>query len=410
MITKLKHIKITKRHLLAIFILSVIAAMAIASSVVYADESKEMAPGQSTPEQSAPEQVSPTDSDKSGNWATIDDAKAYQYEDGTYAMGLVEIDGSKYFFDEDHKMVTGWQEIDGKKHYFKSTGVMATGLTKIGDAKYYFKTSGAMATGLTTIQKDKYYFATNGKMFTGFKKISGKQYYFQKSGKMLKGTKKTIDKKMCYFDSKGVLTRSIDKTKPMVALTYDDGPSSNTNTILNTLKKYKGVATFFVVGNRVSAFSSTVKKAHKMGCEIGNHTYSHKILTSVGSSTIRSQILKTNKAIKKRTGSYAAVMRPPGGSHNATVRRNVKAPLILWSIDTRDWEHRNASRTISSVLNHIKDGDIVLMHDLYAPTAKASKTIIPKLTKRGYQLVTVSELADCRGGMKKGKVYYRLRR
>lgn len=80
-------------------------------------------------------------------------------------------------------------------------------------------------------------------------------------------------------------------------------------------------------------------------------------------------------------------------------------PLINWSIDTRDWATRSASSTISAVLNHVKDGDIVLMHDLYASTAEASKTIIPTLISRGYQLVTVSELAESRGGMTNGTVY-----
>lgn len=345
-----------------------------------------------------------------GSWTSIDESKAYQYEDGTYAQGFKKIDGSTYYFDADYKMVNGWQKIDDAKYYFKASGIMATGLTKIGNAKYYFAKSGKMGTGLKKIDGKRYYFSKTGKMQTGFKKIDGKQYYFKSNGQMLIDTNKVIGKKLCYFDKKGVITRSIDKRKKMVALTYDDGPSPNTTTILNTLKKYNGVATFFVVGNRVSSYSSTVKKAKKMGCEIGNHTYSHTILTSVSVSTIKSQIKRTNKVIKRITGSPATVLRPPGGNHNAAVRKSVGMPLINWSIDTLDWKTRKASKTIPAVLNHVKDGDIVLMHDLYAPTAKASKTIIPKLVKRGYQLVTVSELAKCRGGIKNGKVYYKLRR
>lgn len=326
---------------------------------------------------------------QSGTWTTIAGSKAYHFKDGTYAKGLTEIEGSTYFFDDDFTLLTGWKKIDGSKYYFKSTGVMATGLIKI--------------------KKNKYYFSSKGKMSTGLKKIDGKTYYFQSDGKMLINDRKFVSGKLYYFDKKGEVSRTIDSKKPMVALTYDDGPSPNTATILNTLKKYKGVATFFVVGNRVSSYKKTLKKVYSMGCEIGNHTYSHKILTSASSAVIKSQIKKTNNAIKKITGSKAVIMRPPGGSHNATVRKSVGAPLILWSIDTRDWEHRNSSRTISSVIGHVKDGSIVLMHDLYAPTATASKTIIPKLAKK-YQLVTVSELGICRGGLKSGKIYYSLRR
>ncbi len=98
-------------------------------------------------------------------------------------------------------------------------------------------------------------------------------------------------------------------------------------------------------------------------------------------------------------------MRPPGGNYNGTVASTVGMPLILWSIDTLDWKTRNAAATQAAVLNHVKDGDIILMHDLYGPTAEASKVIIPELINRGYQLVTVSELADCRGGMLNGMVY-----
>ncbi len=242
--------------------------------------------------------------------------------------------------------------------------------------------------------------ATNDK---GTWYVKGGKVRFDYDGKL-------NDKNYLYCFSNGRMYRSIDKSKKMVALTYDDGPSVNTATILDTLEKYNGVATFFVVGNRVSSYKSTVQRAVDMGCEIGNHTYEHKILTSVGTSTITSQIDKTNTAVYNVTGIAPVVMRPPGGGYNSTVKSTVHMPLILWSIDTLDWKTRNASKTISSVLNNVKDGDIVLMHDLYAQTASASQTIIPELVERGYQLVTVSELAECRGGMSSGSVYSSFRK
>ena len=103
-------------------------------------------------------------------------------------------------------------------------------------------------------------------------------------------------------------------------------------------------------------------------------------------------------------------MRPPGGCVNDTVKSQTGMPMILWSIDTLDWRTRNAASTKTAVLDHVKDGDIVLMHDLYEATANASTTIIPTLVERGYQLVTVSELAECRGGMKDGCLYYSFRK
>ncbi|MCD8009873.1 MAG: polysaccharide deacetylase family protein [Lachnospiraceae bacterium] len=324
-------------------------------------------------------------------WVTIDGAKYYfSVKDGAAINGLRKVGGKYYYFTTKGKMKTKWVTIDGAKYYFSAkTGVAVSGLKKISGSYYYFTSKGKMKTGWVTIDGEKYYFAS--------------------SGKMVRDTRKTIGKKLCTFDEDGVLVRSIDTTKPMVALTYDDGPSIYTDKILSVLKKYDSVATFFVVGDRVSTYSSTVKKAYEMGCEIGNHTYSHATLTRLGTSAIKSQISKTNSAVKKVTGVSPVVMRPPGGSYNSTVRSAVGMPLILWSIDTLDWKTRNASSTISAVVGHVSDGDIVLMHDLYSATATASETIIPQLVKKGYQLVTVSELAECRGGISAGSVYTRLR-
>ena len=111
------------------------------------------------------------------------------------------------------------------------------------------------------------------------------------------------------------------------------------------------------------------------------------------------------RGVKKVIGINPVVMRPPGGSTSSNIKSWVRMPSIIWSIDTLDWKTRDSASTQKAVLNHIKDGDIVLMHDLYKATATASQTIIPELTRRGYQLVTVSELAECRGGMKQNKSY-----
>lgn len=219
--------------------------------------------------------------------------------------------------------------------------------------------------------------------------------------------KQTLNKCIYYFGKDYKCYRKVNGRKKMICLTYDDGPAARTKTILATLKKYNQAATFFVVGSRVSKYKSTIKKAHKQGCEIGNHTYSHPMLTSCSYSRIKSQIGRTKKAIKRVTGSAPKVMRPPYGAFNRTVRSTVGTPLIYWSIDTRDWATRSSRTTIRRVLNGARNGSIVLMHDSQSSSATASKTIIPKLVKKGYQLVTISEMAELRSGMKKGKVYYK---
>ncbi len=306
-------------------------------------------------------------------------------------QGLIrDENGHLFYYKDGVKLKNTWKTVNGSKYYFGKSGKAYVGKRKVGKATYYF--------------------AVNGKRKTGWRTINGKKYYFSpKNGKMVTG-KKTISHYLCYFNEKGVLLRKIDKNKKMVALTYDDGPSIYTPRILKTLKENNSVATFFVVGNRVPMYSDTVKKAYGMGCEIGNHTYEHKILTRADAAGIRNQVSRTNVAVKKITGTAPIVMRPPGGAVNNMVKSQTGMPMILWSIDTLDWRTRNAASTKTAVLDHVKDGDIVLMHDLYEATANASTTIIPTLVERGYQLVTVSELAECRGGMKDGCLYYSFRK
>lgn len=304
--------------------------------------------------------------------------------------GLVRKNGKTFYYKNGKKIIDRFKTVDGYKYYFGKSGKAYTGKRKVNENYYYFSKTGKMKKGWITIDKNKYYFSKkSGKMFTG---------------------KHNISHYLCYFSEKGVLYRKIDKKKKMVALTYDDGPSANTPKILDTLKKYDAVATFFVVGNRVSTYANTVKRAYGMGCEIGNHTYEHKILTRTDAAGIREQVSKTNAAVKNITGTDPIVMRPPGGCVNDTVKSQTGMPMILWSIDTLDWRTRNAASTKTAVLDHVKDGDIVLMHDLYEATANASTIIIPTLVERGYQLVTVSELAECRGGMKDGCLYYSFRK
>ena len=200
---------------------------------------------------------------------------------------------------------------------------------------------------------------------------------------------------------------TIDLRKKLVALTFDDGPGPYTKRIVNCLKKHNGRATFYVLGQRVKAYPSQIKAIYKGGNEIGNHSYSHPMLYNLSAKQIRSQMNRTDNAIKKLTGTKPVTMRPPGGGVDSLVRKNVRKPMILWSIDTRDWEHRNKNMTVNHVLNNVSDGDIVLMHDIHEPTMRAALELIPKLKKKGYELVTVSELAKYRGmELKNGKSYY----
>lgn len=147
-----------------------------------------------------------------------------------------------------------------------------------------------------------------------------------------------------------------------------------------------------------------------MGCEIGNHSYSHPSLTGLTVQGIQQQIGDTNSLIRKITGENPTLVRPPYGAYSKTVCDSVGLPVILWSVDTRDWATRNAQATVSHIQTHVRDGDIILMHDIHPQTVEAARQIIPWLKKQGYQLVTVSELAKYKKtDLKAGNVYTDLR-
>lgn len=201
--------------------------------------------------------------------------------------------------------------------------------------------------------------------------------------------------------------RVIDPSKPMVALTFDDGPQSSVgNRIMDVLNQYNGKATFFMVGERVASHAAEVQRMVAEGHEVANHTMNHKYLQKLGAAEIQSQVAKGNDAIEAVCGVRPTILRLPGGNHNATVRANTHMPMIQWSIDTLDWKTRNADKTVAAVLDHVKDGDIILMHELYSQSGDAAVRLIPELTNRGYQLVTVSEMAAAKGqALEAGKIY-----
>lgn len=200
--------------------------------------------------------------------------------------------------------------------------------------------------------------------------------------------------------------RYIDPNKPMVALTFDDGPSAeNTPEILNALRENDTKATFFVLGTQAELNPDILKQIEESGNEIGNHSYSHLDLTKLVEPALDYQVLTTQEIVRRATGKAPILLRAPYGSINEAVRK-IDMPIILWSIDSLDWQDKDPDVIYDRVLNDIKNGDIILMHDIYTSSAEAALRIIMELKRRGYQLVTVSELARARGiPLKPGNVY-----
>ena len=219
-----------------------------------------------------------------------------------------------------------------------------------------------------------------------------------------------FDEKMAEY---GIDTH-VEKIAPdkVVALTFDDGPYTPvTMRILDALEPYGAHATFFVVGNRIKNYSECLIRATNLGCEIADHTWNHTTLTKISGDAVYSQIWQCADEVYNLTGVCPRVMRPVGGSYNSTVSANVGMPMIIWSVDTNDWKYRDSNHVINEILNNVKDGDIILMHDLYETTATAVETVVPALIEAGYTLVTVSELAEYRGvEMENGKAYFSMRK
>ena len=201
--------------------------------------------------------------------------------------------------------------------------------------------------------------------------------------------------------------RALDPTKPMIALTFDDGPYAPVgNRIMDVMNQYGGKCTFFMVGNRVPSYTAEVQRMVNEGFEVANHTQDHKYLNQLGADGIRAQVEACNNTIQAVTGVRPTLMRLPGGNKNSTVLANVNMPIILWNVDTKDWKNRNAQSVINAVMGKVKDGDIVLMHELYTSTAEAVEALVPALTAQGFQLVTVSELAYYKGlPLNPGQIY-----
>ncbi|MDR2712780.1 MAG: polysaccharide deacetylase family protein [Clostridiales bacterium] len=189
----------------------------------------------------------------------------------------------------------------------------------------------------------------------------------------------------------------IDPQRPMIALTFDDGPSKHTRTILTILAENEARATFFVLGDRAKRDSEIIRRAVEQGSEVAGHSWSHKNLTKLSKAEIKQDLEKTNQEIYDISGIEPMLYRPPYGAVSdslKTISQDLQLSLIMWSLDTRDWKKRDAGAVYKSIMDNVQDGSIILCHDLYESTADAMKQVIPALIEKGYQLVTVSELLE----------------
>lgn len=184
-------------------------------------------------------------------------------------------------------------------------------------------------------------------------------------------------------------------SKKYVALTFDDGPHPKyTLQLLKTLEE-KGVkATFFVLGKNVEHYPEIAKKIVENGHEIANHSYDHSNFLKLSKQSIRNQIQKTNSFIKEATGVLPTLFRPPYGAFNKQVTKASESTIVLWSVDSRDWQNRNVQKNLKATMSAVHDGAIILYHDIHKTSVDTIPALIDELRAKGYHFLTVSDMYE----------------
>jgi peptidoglycan-N-acetylglucosamine deacetylase len=190
---------------------------------------------------------------------------------------------------------------------------------------------------------------------------------------------------------------SVHVDGPFIAMTFDDGPSATlTPKLLDLLAAHHIKATFFVIGENVAEHPEIVARAAREGHEIGNHSWSHPNLAKMSAENVRSQLQRTDDAIKSATGQHSTLMRPPYGAITAGEKRWIHDDfgyrIILWDVDPYDWKRPGPAVVRSRILKETRPGSIVLSHDIHPGTIEAMPSTFDALEAKGFKFVTVSEL------------------
>jgi peptidoglycan/xylan/chitin deacetylase (PgdA/CDA1 family) len=199
------------------------------------------------------------------------------------------------------------------------------------------------------------------------------------------------------FNGKTVTHSRGLSSSPFVAMTFDDGPHPrNTPRLLDILRARNIRATFYVIGRNVDRYPHIVRRIVAEGHEIGNHTYTHRKLTSLSDSEVKKEMRRTQDAIVRAAGVKPRTMRPPYGALYQRQRSSIFSdfgyPTIMWSVDPLDWKRPGASVVKSRIISKTHNGAIILAHDLHAPTVDAMPGTFDGLLSRGYKFITVSQL------------------
>ena len=197
--------------------------------------------------------------------------------------------------------------------------------------------------------------------------------------------------------SSGITFSRVSVAQPYIAMTFDDGPHpKNTPRLLDMLRERNIKATFYVIGRNVDLYPNVLRRTVSEGHEIGNHTYTHPILSKLGDSTVREELTKCRDAVARAAGVKPRTLRPPYGAllqrQREWIHNELEYPTIMWSVDPLDWKRPGTSVVTSRILSNTTPGAIVLAHDLHASTVDAMPATLDGLLRKGFKFVTVSQL------------------
>ena len=262
------------------------------------------------------------------------------------------------------QLTTGWHDDENGKWYQNADGT-------------YF------AGGMQEIDGSTYYFDDNGYIKTGWVEVGFDDYYFNDDG-----------------------TYDPSQHKTRIAFTFDDGPGEYTDELLDCLEENNAHATFFMLGQNVGSWESTVQRMADIGCDIGSHSWDHPNLYDLSMDSVAKQFSDTDAALEKACGQKASVARAPYGNWSDDIISTVGKPFFTWSLDSLDWSYLDVNKDYDAVMNgDLTDGSIILMHDIHEPSVQAAIKMIPELVQKGYKLMTVSELAAAKGVTLQGANY-----
>jgi peptidoglycan/xylan/chitin deacetylase (PgdA/CDA1 family) len=350
------------------------------------------------------------------------------------AQGVWTSSGSNWMFMVSGSAYTGWFiDTDGKHYYFDSNGIMQTGWLDDGGNRYYLDADGIMQTGDVMIENELCHFRQDG-IYIGSGDITPEptQEAVQETAASPTPTQEAAPEPTVTPEPTATpeptvspepteipdeesaasptpeptstpeptasptptVTPVPDKT---IALTFDDGPTDYTSDILDILEENQTKATFFMSGAHMENYPDTIARMQSLGCELGNHAYTHYDLSELNLEDSSAEIAGVDELLYSYLGVTTEIMRPPYGNMNEELAGQIRKPIILWSVDSQDDTLTDAQQIVDQVLANAEDGGIILMHDASEVSVEAVKLLLPALAQEGYQLTTVSELASEHG-------------